>query len=150
VLLGAIELDFRLPHCELPTQAAIVKNWYSCEKLVPDGYGGEGGGEVTSTGLGLCNRRGVWAGGGRGGAGGVRGDLWRCLLRRGRLIASRGRLYGGSVTVRGQDAGRWPGPASFARWSGSIHSLRQCQWERAPCQTCLQARSAALDRTSDT
>jgi len=38
VLLGAIELDFRRPHCEFPTQAAIVKNWYSCEKLVPDGY----------------------------------------------------------------------------------------------------------------
>jgi len=36
--LGAIELDFRRPHCEFPTQAAIVKNWYSCEKLVPDGY----------------------------------------------------------------------------------------------------------------
>ena len=38
MLLGAIELDFRRPHCEFPTQAAIVKNWYSCEKLVPDGY----------------------------------------------------------------------------------------------------------------
>jgi len=36
-LLGAIEVDFRRPHCEFPTQAAIVKNWYSCEKLVPDG-----------------------------------------------------------------------------------------------------------------
>jgi len=38
VLLGAIEVDFRRPHCEFPTQAAIVKNWYSCEELVPDGY----------------------------------------------------------------------------------------------------------------
>ena len=38
MLLGAIELDFRRPHCEFPTQAPIVKNWYSCEKLAPDGY----------------------------------------------------------------------------------------------------------------
>jgi len=56
VLLGAIEVDFRRPHCEFPTQAAIVKNWYRCEKLVPDGYGVGGHRWACSEGRRFCQK----------------------------------------------------------------------------------------------